>query len=155
MPPRLLSPLIYCVHFNLHTGPRAPILCSARALRARCQFGRSKKSMTSVMSVAMSGVGGSAATIAFVTWYRRFGSTINRLRSAVFGVSSVLSLFLQFGPDLCGMQTFAYTSLLIDSGDSKGGRQTLPQPISRRPARFVRIKSKRACHLLRLALWNV
>ena len=71
--------------------------------------------MTSVMSVAMSlmqvppGIGGSASAIAFATWHRRFGSVINRLRSAVFGVSLVLSLFLRFGADLRGMRTFAYT----------------------------------------------
>ena len=73
------------------------------------------ESMTSAMSVAMSlmqvtsGMGGSAATIAFATWHQRFGSAINRLRSAVFGVSLVLSLFLRFGADLRGMRTFAYT----------------------------------------------
>ena len=44
-------------------------------------------SMTSVMSVALllmqvpSRVGVSAATIAFVTWHRKFGSAINRLGS--------------------------------------------------------------------------
>ena len=58
-----------------------------------------------------SGIGGGASTIAFATWNRRFGSVINRLRSASFGVSLVLSLFLRFGADLCGMRTFAYTGL--------------------------------------------
>ena len=41
-PPRLLSLLPCCVHLSLHTGRCAPTLCSARALRARCQFGRSE-----------------------------------------------------------------------------------------------------------------
>ena len=62
--------------------------------------------MISAMSVAMllmqvpSGIGGSAATIAFATWHRRFGSTIDRLTSAVFGDSLVMSLFLRFDADL-------------------------------------------------------
>ena len=65
--------------------------------------------MTSAMSVAMSLIQvpsrnrGSAATIAFATWRRSFGSAINRLRSSVFGVSLVLSLFLRFGADLRGI----------------------------------------------------
>ena len=53
-----------------------------------------------------SGIGGSAATVAFATWHRRFAA-INRLRSAVFGVSLVLSLSLRFGADLRGMRIFA------------------------------------------------
>ena len=32
-----------CVHLSFHTGPRAPTLCSARALRVRYQFGSSEK----------------------------------------------------------------------------------------------------------------
>ena len=32
-----------CVHLSFHIGPRAPTLCSAWALRARYQFGRSTK----------------------------------------------------------------------------------------------------------------
>ena len=32
-----------CVHLSFHTGPRAPTLCSAWALRARYQIGRSGK----------------------------------------------------------------------------------------------------------------
>ena len=43
VPPRLLSLLLCCVYLNLHTGSRPPTLCSARALRARGQFGRSGK----------------------------------------------------------------------------------------------------------------
>ena len=34
-----------------------------------------------------SGICGRAVTISFATWHRRFGSAINRLRSAMFGVS--------------------------------------------------------------------
>ena len=73
--------------------------------------------MKSAMSVAMSlmqvpsGIGGSASTIAFANWHRRFGSVINRLRSAGFGVSVVLSFFLRFGADLGGMRSFAYLRL--------------------------------------------
>ena len=43
MHPRILSLLPCCVHFSFHTGPRAPTLRSAWALRARYQFGRSGK----------------------------------------------------------------------------------------------------------------
>ena len=50
-----------------------------------------------------SGIGGSASTIAFATWNRRFGSVIKRLRSASFGGSLVMSLFLRFDADLRGM----------------------------------------------------
>ena len=76
------------------------------------------ESMALVMLVAISlmhvppGIGGSASTIAFASWHRRFGSVINRLRSVSFRVSLVLSLFLRFGTDLRGMRTFAYTRLL-------------------------------------------
>ena len=41
--PCLLSMLPCCVYLSLHTGPGAPTLCSARAFRARYQFGRSGK----------------------------------------------------------------------------------------------------------------
>ena len=41
--PRILSLLPCCVHFSFHTGPRAPNLCSAGALRARYQLCRSGK----------------------------------------------------------------------------------------------------------------
>ena len=74
----------------------------------------------SAMAVAMlqimrlpSGIGGSVAT--FVTWHRRFGSAINRLRSAVLGVSLVLSLPLRFCADLYGMRIFTYTRFWSDS----------------------------------------
>ena len=68
---------------------------------------------TSAMSVAMSlmrvpsRIGDSAATIAFESWGRRFGSDINRLRSASFGVPLVQFRFLRFGADLRGMRTFS------------------------------------------------
>ena len=67
--------------------------------------------MTSAMSGAMSpmqvpsGISGRASTIAFANWHRRFGSVINHLRSASFGVSLVLFFFLPFRADLCGMRT--------------------------------------------------
>ena len=70
--------------------------------------------MTSAISVAMSlmqvpsEIGGIVSTVEFATWHRRFGSVINHLRLASFGVSLLLSLFLRFGADLRGMQTFAY-----------------------------------------------
>ena len=73
--------------------------------------------MTSAMSMAMSlmqvpsGIGDSAAIIAFATWHRRSGSVVNRLRSAVFGVFLVLSRFLRFGADLLEMRAVAYTRL--------------------------------------------
>ena len=87
--------------------------------------------MTSVVSVAMllmqvpSGIGGSSSTIAiFVSWNRRFGSVINRLRSASLGLSLVLSLFLRFGADLRGMRAFAYVYEIVIQfwfGASRGG----------------------------------
>ena len=79
-----------------------------------------------------SGISGGVATIASASWHRRFGSAINHLRSAVFGVSLILPLLLRFGADLRGMRTFAYTRLCSDSGASKGGRRTLTQRMSRR-----------------------
>ena len=91
--------------------------CAPRSRLERGTNSAAGESMTSAMSVAMSpiqvpsGIGGSASTIAFATWHRRFGSVINRSRSASFGVSLVLSLFLRFGADLRGMRTFAYTRL--------------------------------------------
>ena len=90
------------------------------ALRGRLERGTNSaavESITSAMSVAMSlmqvtsGIGGSASTIVFATWHRRFESVINRLRLASFGVSLALSLFLRFGVDLRGMRTFAYMRL--------------------------------------------
>ena len=96
-----------CVHLSFHTGPHAPTLpCAPRGRLERGTNSAAVESMTSAMSVAMllvqvsSGIGGSAATIAFVIWHRGFGSVINRLRSASFGISMVLSLFLRFGADL-------------------------------------------------------
>ena len=41
--------------------------------------------------------------------HRRFGSIINRLRSAVFEVLLVLSLFLRCTANLRGMRIFSYT----------------------------------------------
>ena len=97
----------------LHTRTRAPTLCSARALRARGQFERCGKHGVGHVDgdVTPSRISSSAATFVFATWHRRFASTINRLRSAVFGTSLVLSLFLRFGADLRGMRAFAYTRL--------------------------------------------
>ena len=142
MPPRLLSLLPCCVHLSLHTGPCAPTLYSARALRARYQFGRKGKHDVGRVGGDVTGAGvieDFSSTIAFATWHQRFGSVINRRRSASFVVSLVLSLFLRFGADLRGMRTFAYSRLSFDYDASKGGRRTLTQRMSRRSDRFVRI----------------
>ena len=101
--------------------------------------------MTSAMSAAVSpmpvplGMGGSAVLVALATGLQRFGSVISRCRSAVLGVTVVLSLLLLFDADLPGMWTVAYTRWWSDSGDSKGGGRTLMQRTSRRSACFVRI----------------
>ena len=102
MPPRLLSLLPCCVHLSFHTGPRAPTLRSAWAIRARYQIGRSGKHDFGHVGGDVTddagaiGVRGSASTIAFATWNRRFGSVINRLRSAS-------SEFLWFCPSFSGL----------------------------------------------------
>ena len=91
--------------------------CAPRGRSERDTSSAVVERMTSAISVAMSlmrvppGTDGSVATIAFATWRRRLGSASNCLRSAVLGVSLVLSLFLRFGADLRGMRTFAYTRL--------------------------------------------
>ena len=91
--------------------------CAPRGRLERYTNSAIVERITSAISVAMSllqvssGIGSFAATITFATWHRRFGSAINRLRSAVFGVSLVLSLFLRFGVDLRGMRTFAHARL--------------------------------------------
>ena len=41
--PRLISLLPCCAPLGLHTRTRSPTLCSTRAVRTRCQFGRSRK----------------------------------------------------------------------------------------------------------------
>ena len=81
--------------------PHAHRPCAPRGRLERGTNSAAVESRTSAKSVAMSlmmqvpsGIGGSASTIAFTTtWNRRFESVINRLRSASFGVSLVLSLF--------------------------------------------------------------
>ena len=106
------------VHLSLHTGPRAPTLCSARALGERGASSAAVESMASAMSVAMSlmqvplGIGGKCVNHRV----RNLASKVRvshqpRLRSAVYVVSVVLSLFLRFGADLRGTRTFAYTRL--------------------------------------------
>ena len=102
-----------------------------------------------------SGIGGSATTIVFAIWHQRFGSVINRLRLTVFGVSLVMSLFLRLSVDLRGIRNFTYTRLWSDCGASKGGQRTLTHRTSRRSTCFIRIESKCAYPLLRLARWNV
>ena len=110
----------FCCHaafISASTPGPAHQPCAPRGRLERGTKSAGVESMTSAMLVAMSllqmpsGIGGSASTIAFTTWNRRFRSVINRLRSASFGVSLVLSLFLRFGADLRGMRTFAYTRL--------------------------------------------
>ena len=143
MPTHLLSLLPCCVHLSLHTGYLAPILCSARALKTRYQFGRSGKHNVGHVGGALtqvsSGICGSAVTIVLAALYRRFGPAIIHLRSAGSGVSSLLSLFLRFGADLRGMQTFPHARLWFDYGASREGRRTLMQRISPRSACFVRL----------------
>ena len=125
------------------SGPAHQLCATRRSLECGTNS-TAVESMTSAISVAISlmqvpsGSGGSATTIAFGVWHRRFRSAINCVRSIVFGVSLVLSLFLLFGADLRGMRTFAYTRLRSDSGDSKEGR-ALTQRINRRLACFVRV----------------
>ena len=91
--------------------------CATRGRLERGTNTAAVESMTSAMSVAMSlmqvrsGIGGSASTIAFATWNRRFGSVVNRLRSASFGVSMVLSSFLRFGAALFLPRTTASATL--------------------------------------------
>ena len=63
-----------------------------------------------------SGIGGSVAIITFATWHKRFGPVTNRQKSAVLGVSFVLSFLIRFGTDLRGMRAFAYTRLWFDYG---------------------------------------
>ena len=122
---------VYAAFISASISGSAYQLCAPRGRLERGTNPAAVESMTSAMSVAMSliqvlsGIGGSASNIAFATWYRRFGSVVNLLRSASFRVSLVLSLFLRFGTDLRGMRTFAYTILWSDSGTSKGGRWTL------------------------------
>ena len=102
--------------------------CAPRGRLERGTNSAAVESMMSVMSVAMSlmqvpsGIGGCASTITFATWHGRFGPVTNCLRSASFGGSFVLAIFLRFGADVRGMRTFAYTRLSSDSGASKGGR---------------------------------
>ena len=73
--------------------------------------------MTSVMTGLMLliqvplEIGDIAVTTEFITWHRRFGTGLNRPRSAVFEVFLVLSPFLRFGADLHGIRTFAYIRL--------------------------------------------
>ena len=67
--------------------------CALRRPLERGTISAEVESMTTAMSVAMSlmqvplGVGGCASTIVFATLNQRFGSVINPLRSASFGVS--------------------------------------------------------------------
>ena len=85
--------------------------CAPRGHVERGASSAAVESMTSAISVAKSlaqmpsGVGGSAAIIAFAIWHRRFGSVINRRRSAVLEVSLALSLL----PPRGLVRTFAYT----------------------------------------------
>ena len=92
MPSHLLS-LFHAAFISASTPGPAHQPCAPRGRLERGTNSAAVESMTSAMSVAMSlmmqvpsGVGGSASTIAFATWKRRFGSVINRLRSASFGV---------------------------------------------------------------------
>ena len=114
------SPLLSVARLRSSQPPRprpAHQPCAPRGCLERGTSSAAVESMASAMPLVMSlmqvpsGIGGSATTIAFATWHRRFGSAINRLRSAVFGVSLVLPLLLRVGSDLRGIRTFAYTRL--------------------------------------------
>ena len=115
----LLASSLYChaAFPSASTPGPAHQTCAPRGRLERDTNSATVESMKSAMSVAMSliqvpsGIGGSASTVASATWHRRFGSVINRLRSASLGVSLVLSLFLRFGANLRGMRTSAYTRL--------------------------------------------
>ena len=113
---RLLASSLCChaAFSSASTPGPAHQACAPRGRLERGTNSAAVKSMTSAMSVAMSpmqvpsGIGGRASTIAFATWHRRFGSVINRLRSASFGVSLVLSRTVPLPPvcaDLRGMRT--------------------------------------------------
>ena len=107
----LLASSLFCHAASAHQP------CAPRRRLERGTNSTAVEIMTSSMSVAMSlmqvpsGIDGSASTIAFVTWHRRFGSAINRLRSASFAVSFILTFFFWFCADLRGMWTLAYTML--------------------------------------------
>ena len=115
----LLASSLCCHAAFISASTRGPAHqpCAPRGRLERGTNSAAVESMTSVISVAMSlmkvplGMGGSASIIAFATWHRRYGTIINRPRLTSFGVSLVLSLFLRFGADLRGMQTFTYTRL--------------------------------------------
>ena len=84
--PRLLSLLSCAAFISASTPGPAHRACAPRGHLEHDTNSVAVESMTSAMSVAMSliqvpsGIGGSAPTIAFATWHRRFGSAINRLR---------------------------------------------------------------------------
>ena len=115
---RVLLASSLCCHAALISASTLGPAHQPCAPRGRLEGGTDSaavESMTSAMSVAISlmqvpsEIGVSVSTIAFASWHRRFGSVINRLRSASFGVSLVLPLFLRFGVDLREVRTFAYT----------------------------------------------
>ena len=112
----LFSLLPCCVHLSLRTGPRISTLCSARAFRARYQFGRSGKH-------DVGHAGGDAIDAGAIgDWGQYVNHRVRNLASMVrvshqppkvgqLRVFLVLSLFPRFGVDLRGMRTFAYTRL--------------------------------------------
>ena len=88
----LASPL--CCHaafISASTPGLVHQLCAPRGGLERGTNSAAIEIMRSTMSVAMSlmqvpsGIDESAATIVFATWHQRYGSVINRLRSASFG----------------------------------------------------------------------
>ena len=113
---RRLIALSICCHaafISTFTLGSAHQLCTPHG-RLECAASSSAvESMTSDTSVVVpltqlpSGIGGSAALIAFGTSRQRLGSVINRWRSPVLKVSLKLSLLLRFDADLREMQTFA------------------------------------------------
>ena len=101
-------PPCHAAFISASTPSPAHQTCAPRGRLERGTSSAAVESMTSAMSVAMSlmqvplGIGGSASTIVIASWNRRFGSVTNRLRSASFGVSLVLSSFFRFGTDRVG-----------------------------------------------------
>ena len=112
-PSRLLFLLPCCVHLSLYARVHTPALCSARAPKARCQFGRDGKHDVSHV--------GSVNTDTGAFGYRRA-----RHVAALPPPSSWCGH--------AGIRAVAYTRLWSDSGDSKGGGRTLTQRTSRRSA---------------------
>ena len=144
MPPRLLSLLPCCVQLSFHTGPRAPTLCFAWALKARYQFGRSGKH-------DVGHVGGDVTDAGAIGEWRLCAnhrvrnlasnvrvshqpSQVGQLRSFLGTVSCPP---VWYGPEWD--TDFRVYEIVIQLWCLKGSRRTLTQWMSRQSACFVRI----------------